>query len=115
MSTRIGLALSVLAFAVLAAAVPVAMWAAGRRSVDPLPASGATPAVCVKALDLASAGFDNNADAMDAVRDYTEAVGDGDAQGARRALAAIDATNDRLAELVPEASAASRACRAGAQ
>lgn len=114
MSTRIGLALAAFALLALAAAVPVTMWAAGRRSVDPVPA-GATPAVCIEALDLATEGFANNADAMEAVQDYTEAVADADGAAARRALADLDATNQRLEDLAPEASAAARACRAGAE
>lgn len=74
-------------------------WLVGSDRPAYVPEPGATPAACIRALDLAAEGFAAASDATDAAR-----RGDRDA---------LDDANERLEDLAPDAGEANRACRRG--
>lgn len=92
--------LTTIGTAIAAAAVSAALTAGVvlTLTADP-PPSGPTPPSCVRALDLASEGFDAASDATDAAM-----------RGDRHAA---DEANDRLESIAPDAGEANRACRRG--
>lgn len=92
--------LTTIGTALAAAAVSAALTAGVvlTLTADPAP-SGPTPPSCIRALDLASEGFD-------AASDATAAAQRGDRDSA-------DDANDRLEALAPDAGEAARACRRG--
>lgn len=88
----------------------------GRGNADPavVPA-GATPAVCIEALDYAARGFGYSADASEGAQAAAEALADGDVSRARDTFADIAEANDAMASIADEAGRAAAACRAGAE